>query len=151
MQTRRSINKSVFIISAMIKKICVKSYSSFLIVKKLIQAFFLRVCTNISTVKVASIHSCFRTCGRISFLFPGDTIWIWFSSFKKWLTHSWRRPISYRIQSIDLLRNSMDWFLYVSASVMKWWSRTCSAWSYFKWHFFFVIFHHFLLIYTIIF
>ena len=28
------------------------------------------------------------------------------------LTLSWRRPISYRNQSIDLLRKSMDWFLY---------------------------------------
>ena len=28
------------------------------------------------------------------------------------LTLSWRRPISYRNQSIDLLYKSMDWFLY---------------------------------------
>ena len=28
------------------------------------------------------------------------------------LTLSWRRPVSYRDQSIDLLRKSMDWFLY---------------------------------------
>ena len=28
------------------------------------------------------------------------------------LTLSWRRPLSYRSQSIDLLRKSMDWFLY---------------------------------------
>ena len=28
------------------------------------------------------------------------------------LTLSWRRPKSYRNQSIDLLRKSMDWFLY---------------------------------------
>ena len=28
------------------------------------------------------------------------------------LTLSWRRPISYRNQSIDLLCKSMDWFLY---------------------------------------
>ena len=28
------------------------------------------------------------------------------------LTLSWRRPISYRNQSIDFLRKSMDWFLY---------------------------------------
>ena len=36
--------------------------------------------------------------------------------FQKWkmitLTFSWRRPISYRSQSIDFLRKSMDWFLY---------------------------------------
>ena len=31
----------------------------------------------------------------------------------------WRRPLSYRDQSIDLLRKSMDWFLYDTASVMK--------------------------------
>ena len=29
-----------------------------------------------------------------------------------YLTLSWRRPLSYRNQSIDLLRKSMDWFLY---------------------------------------
>ena len=28
------------------------------------------------------------------------------------LTHSWRRPLSYRNPSIDLLGKSMDWFLY---------------------------------------
>ena len=28
------------------------------------------------------------------------------------LTFSWRRPLSYRYQFIDLLRKSMDWFLY---------------------------------------
>ena len=28
------------------------------------------------------------------------------------LTLSWRRPLSYRNQAIDLLRKSMDWFLY---------------------------------------
>ena len=28
------------------------------------------------------------------------------------LTLSWRRALSYRNQSIDLLRKSMDWFLY---------------------------------------
>ena len=28
------------------------------------------------------------------------------------LTLSWRRPLSYRNQSIDLLLKSMDWFLY---------------------------------------
>ena len=31
---------------------------------------------------------------------------------KNHLYLSWRRPISYRNQSIDLLRKSMDWFLY---------------------------------------
>ena len=29
-----------------------------------------------------------------------------------YLTLSWRRPLPYRNQSIDLLRKSMDWFLY---------------------------------------
>ena len=28
------------------------------------------------------------------------------------LSLSWRRPLSYRNQSINLLRKSMDWFLY---------------------------------------
>ena len=30
----------------------------------------------------------------------------------KHLTLSWRRPLSYRNQSIDLLSKSMDWFRY---------------------------------------
>ena len=32
--------------------------------------------------------------------------------FKFLFTLSWRRPLSYRNQSIDLLCKSMDWFLY---------------------------------------
>ena len=63
-----------------------KSNSSFLTVKKFEKvnsSFFLRVYTNISTAKAASIHWCFSTCGRISFFFPGDTTWVGFSSFKK--------------------------------------------------------------------
>ena len=39
------------------------------------------------------------------------------TSGMKWvksLTLSWRRPLSYRNQSTDLLRKSMDWFLYDS-------------------------------------
>ena len=36
-------------------------------------------------------------------------IFQWFGSS---LTLSWRRPLSYRNQSIDLLHKSMDWFLY---------------------------------------
>ena len=31
---------------------------------------------------------------------------------KNELTLSWRRPLSYKNQSIELLRKSMDWFLY---------------------------------------
>ena len=37
--------------------------------------------------------------------------WIGYSSVLN-LTLSWRRPLSYRNQSIDLLRKSMDWFLH---------------------------------------
>ena len=36
-------------------------------------------------------------------------------SFTISLTLSWRRPLSYRNQSIDLLSKSMDWFLYDNA------------------------------------
>ena len=32
--------------------------------------------------------------------------------FMKYLTLSWRRPLSYRNQSIDLQSKSVDWFLY---------------------------------------
>ena len=39
-----------------------------------------------------------------------------FEQVMEWvqLTVSWRRPLSYRNQFIDLLRKSMDWFLYDS-------------------------------------
>ena len=39
--------------------------------------------------------------------------------FKYLWTFSWRRPLSYRNQSIDLFRKSIDWFLMITASVMK--------------------------------
>ena len=49
--------------------------------------------------------------------FPLDDLW--FSEYFKGnrsklicLTLSWRRSLSYRNQSIDLLRKSMDWFLF---------------------------------------
>ena len=40
--------------------------------------------------------------------------WITLSRCLTWLTLSWWRQLSYRNQSIDLLRKSMDWFLYDS-------------------------------------
>ena len=52
-------------------------------------------------------------------------VYITYTSYKlsviwlSYLTFSWRRPLSYRNQSIDLRRKSMDWFLYDTASVMK--------------------------------
>ena len=44
-----------------------------------------------------------------------DTYLRWILLITNWrlsLTLSWRRPLSYRNQSIDLLCKSMDWFLY---------------------------------------
>ena len=35
-----------------------------------------------------------------------------YQSFISYITLSWRRPLSYRNQSIDLRSKSMDWFLY---------------------------------------
>ena len=35
------------------------------------------------------------------------------------LTRSRGRPLSYRNHSIDLRSKSMDWFLYITASVLK--------------------------------
>ena len=35
------------------------------------------------------------------------------------LTLSWRGPLSYRNQSIDLQSKSVDWFCMITASVMK--------------------------------
>ena len=58
------------------------------------------------------------------------------------LTLSWRRPISYRNQSIDLLCKSMDWFpydngprhervnalfFYYSACSLKWIHKKCNG------------------------
>ena len=48
----------------------------------------------------------------VKFLF--DVTWRRFGTFIRNLTLPWRRPLSYRNQSIDLLRKSMDWFLYDS-------------------------------------
>ena len=46
-------------------------------------------------------------------LLTGDTRYLKLSKINHWaLTLSWRRPLSYRNQSIDLLCKSMDWFLY---------------------------------------
>ena len=39
-------------------------------------------------------------------------LWIAYEETTKYLTFSWRRPLSYRKQSIDFLPQSMDWFLY---------------------------------------
>ena len=41
--------------------------------------------------------------------FSSVIIFMWCNAF---LTLSWRTPLSYRKQSIDWLRKSMDWFLY---------------------------------------
>ena len=48
---------------------------------------------------------------RLSFESVTENRW---SFYLIWccLTLSWRRPLSYRNQSIDLLRKSVDWFLY---------------------------------------
>ena len=40
---------------------------------------------------------------------------IW-TILKVWLTLSWRRPLSYRSQSFNLLGKSVDWFLYDNGS-----------------------------------
>ena len=62
-----------------------------------------------------------NTSGRLlltstHFIFPTDLrklkINYWHSRSVVGLNLSWRRPLSYRHQSIDLLRRSMDWFLY---------------------------------------
>ena len=45
---------------------------------------------------------------KIAFLGQNWTV----SSIWKCLTLSWRRPLSYKNQSIDLLCKSVDWFLY---------------------------------------
>ena len=52
---------------------------------------------------------CFKVVRAVS----TSPLWENFRSFfKKSLTLSWRRPLSYRNQSIDLLCKSMDWLRY---------------------------------------
>ena len=51
----------------------------------------------------------FQTFKLLNFKFQSFKL----SNLSKYsLTLSWRRPLSYRYQSIDLLRKSMNWFLY---------------------------------------
>ena len=66
------------------------------------------------------------------------SILFWFSSGQiiappnHFLTLSWRRPLSYRNLSIDLLCKSMDRFLYDNGSVMKeliWQGVICASFS----------------------
>ena len=50
--------------------------------------------------------------GFVNFSFSLIIVTSLYDVGKKHLTLSWRRPISYRNQSTDLLCKSMDWFLY---------------------------------------
>ena len=51
----------------------------------------------------------FQTFKLLNFKFQSFKL----SNLSKYsLTLSWRRPLSYRYQSIDLLRKSMNWFQY---------------------------------------
>ena len=60
-------------------------------------------CTHVTTMnRLRPILSLIWICNRHYI----STICFWF------LILSWRRPLSYRNQSIDLLCKSMDWFLY---------------------------------------
>ena len=65
-------------------------------------------------------NTCVRVCNfikkeAVAQVFSKNTCFtehLWVTASQLYLTLSWRRPISYRTQSIDLLRKSMDWFLY---------------------------------------
>ena len=54
--------------------------------------------------------------GKLHFLYSDPTLktqkYNVLDTFVRSLTLSWRRPSSYRNQSINLLRKSVDWFLY---------------------------------------
>ena len=51
---------------------------------------------------------------RKTILYHNSITWLLSNKLLIWilLTLSWRRPLSYRNQSVDLLPKSMDWFLY---------------------------------------
>ena len=70
---------------------------------------------NDSMWEIVSVVTFLRDIKQFTPIFHLHTLWkrqkIWLISLLD-LTLSWRRPISYRNQSIDLLCKSMDWFLY---------------------------------------
>ena len=70
---------------------------------------------NKCSYKFRQIHRKTQNCEN-TLLKNINRLQLWYS----WtlLTLSWRRPLSYRNQPIDLQIKSMDWFLY-AASVMK--------------------------------
>ena len=55
-----------------------------------------------------------------------------FTITSAYLTLSWRRPLSYRNQSIDLLRESMDWYLYDNGLRHERVSKTRFIWKNFE-------------------
>ena len=61
-----------------------------------------------------------------------------FSNSKDWdsshLTLSWRGPLSYRNQSIDLQSKSMDWFLYYNGLCHERVKSNCSSKNWFITH-----------------
>ena len=66
---------------------------------------------------ISSIYSVFfplKIQGKLKQdqIIPRFFYFVWKETTHKPLTVSWRRPLSYRNQSIDLLCKSMDWFLY---------------------------------------
>ena len=69
----------------------------------------------------SSVQPYFQKCLRWLLFsivaYVSKTIWLWSDTGSialKLLALSWRRPLSYRNESTDLLCKSMDWFLYDS-------------------------------------
>ena len=70
--------------------------------------FFLKRITKIGVISTMGMKQTVRKIGEFEKLnFVKSE-----SDYKRLLTLSWRRPLSYRNLSIDLLLKSMDWFLY---------------------------------------
>ena len=70
----------------------------------LVSLHYMRTCTKVTFSNNPLLLSLPPSITRLVFAFSTD--------YDSGLTLSWRRPLSYRNQSIDLRSKSMDWFLY---------------------------------------
>ena len=63
-------------------------------------------------VIIPTCEACLRNCGMKWKSNPHYSTTLQYEYILHDLTLSWRRPLSYRNQSIDLPSKSMEWFLY---------------------------------------
>ena len=84
--------------------------------------FFVKILDQVS-------HTCDWNCKRIFISNKKCMLWCYLQCWSS-LTLSWRRPLSYRNQSIDLQSKSMDWFLMEELSVSDlYWLWLHASWN----------------------